>query len=84
MANDPDDLPDAAAASPDVQGTVTATFDGPVAEIVLANGPLNLVTRQLLRQFDGILADLARRDGVRCKAVSRRPAQSLSSLRPWR
>ncbi len=37
-----------------------------IAEIVLSNGPLNLVTGSLLRQLNRILADLARRDDLRC------------------
>lgn len=39
---------------------------GLVAEIVLANGPLNLVTRPLLRQLDRILGELAGRSDLRC------------------
>lgn len=39
---------------------------GLVAEIVLANGPLNLVTRPLLRQLDRILGALAGRSDLRC------------------
>lgn len=37
-----------------------------IAEIALSNGPLNLVTGSLLRQLNRILADLARRDDLRC------------------
>lgn len=39
---------------------------GFVAEIRLANGPLNLVTRPLLRQLNRTLADLAERRDLRC------------------
>jgi enoyl-CoA hydratase/carnithine racemase len=40
--------------------------DGAAAEIVLMNGPLNLVTRPLLRQLNRILADLAALHDLRC------------------
>lgn len=56
----------------DVAGPAVATGSarvaetGFVAEITIANGPLNLVTRPLLRQLNQILADLARRDDLRC------------------
>jgi enoyl-CoA hydratase len=42
------------------------TERGPVAEIALANGPLNLVTRPLLRQLNRILRQLAGRTDLRC------------------
>jgi enoyl-CoA hydratase len=44
----------------------SVSFRGQVAEVSLCNGPLNLVTRGLLRALNRILADLARRDDVRC------------------
>ena len=47
-------------------GTASLSENGFVAEIRLANGPLNLVTRAMLRQFNRILADLARRQDLRC------------------
>jgi len=45
---------------------VSLAEQGFVAEIVLANGPLNLVTRPLLRQLNRILTDLAGRRDLRC------------------
>ena len=39
---------------------------GPVAEIALRGGPLNLVTRPLLRSLDDALRQLAVADDVRC------------------
>ncbi|MCO5090345.1 enoyl-CoA hydratase-related protein [Bosea sp. (in: a-proteobacteria)] len=50
-------------------GSARVVEDGFVAELVLENGPLNLVTRPLLRAFNRILADLARRQDVRCVIV---------------
>jgi enoyl-CoA hydratase len=47
-------------------GSASVTETPFVAEIALANGPLNLVTGSLLRQLNRILADLARRDDLRC------------------
>ena len=40
--------------------------EGAIAEIALEAGPLNLVTRELLRALERGLAELAARDGVRC------------------
>ncbi len=58
MAEDSADAPATAGAM--------LTEHGPVAEIVLANGPLNLVTRPLLRQLNTILGELAGRSDLRC------------------
>ncbi|MGO4287942.1 enoyl-CoA hydratase/isomerase family protein [Bosea sp. TAB14] len=55
-----------AAAQPTPAGLVKLAENGPVAEIALANGPLNLVTRPLLRQLNRILAALAGRHDLRC------------------
>ncbi len=55
-----------AATPPLPTGSVTLTENGPVAEIVLANGPLNLVTRPLLRQLNRILAAVSQRQDLRC------------------
>jgi enoyl-CoA hydratase/carnithine racemase len=66
MANDTDSPTGGAAASSQAQGSVAASFDGPVAEIVIANGPLNLVTRQLLLQFNDVLAGIVHNETVRC------------------
>ena len=49
-----------------VEARVRVETRGAVAEIALAAGPLNLVTRDLLRSLGGALADLARRDDLRC------------------
>lgn len=42
------------------------TVDGAVAEIVLSNGRLNLVTRPLLRQLNRILREIGGRTDIRC------------------
>jgi enoyl-CoA hydratase/carnithine racemase len=52
-----------------VTGTVTLGIDGFVAEIGLANGPLNLVTRDLLRALDAALTTVAANPAVRCLIV---------------
>ena len=49
-----------------LQASASLSETGFVAEISLSNGPLNLVTRPLLRQLDRILADLSRRQDLRC------------------
>ena len=52
------------------QGTPTTQANlverGTVAEIELANGPLNLVTRPLLRQLNRILTDISRKPHLQC------------------
>lgn len=48
------------------QGSAILSEHGFIAEIMLANGPLNLVTRPLLRELNRILADLAKRQDLRC------------------
>jgi enoyl-CoA hydratase/carnithine racemase len=45
---------------------VRVAFAGAIAEVMIANGPLNLVTRPLLRALNGALNDLAAREDVRC------------------
>ncbi len=45
---------------------VSLRRDGFVAEIGLANGPLNLVTRDLLRDMNRILAVIAKAPDIRC------------------
>lgn len=50
-------------------GTVRLQSDGFVAEIALANGPLNLVTRDLLRALDEALVTVAADATVRCLIV---------------
>ncbi len=45
---------------------VSSGGDGFVAEIMLANGPLNLVTRDLLRDLNRIIGSIARDQRIRC------------------
>jgi enoyl-CoA hydratase/carnithine racemase len=47
-------------------GRAALAVDGPIAEIAIANGPLNLVTKALLRALNQCIADLAAREDVRC------------------
>jgi enoyl-CoA hydratase/carnithine racemase len=49
--------------------TARLRIDGFVAEIALSNGPLNLVTRDLLRAFNAALAEVAANADVRCLIV---------------
>jgi len=55
-----------AAALPDL---VTVRVDGAIAEIVFRNGPLNLVTRALLRALDRAAGELEARADIRCAIV---------------
>ena len=48
------------------QSLAGLTVSGPLAEIAISNGPINLVTRAMLRALNGVLTDVAARDGVRC------------------
>ena len=45
---------------------VTLDFDGAIAEIGLHGGPINLVTKELLRAFNLALGEVAARPDVRC------------------
>ena len=47
-------------------GPVTLAVNGAIAEIGLRAGPLNLVTKALLRALDRVLADVASNAAVRC------------------
>ena len=53
----------------DSEAGVRVHIGGPVAEIALANGPLNLVTRELLRAFNQALGELSANVQVRCLIV---------------
>ena len=48
---------------------VTLEIRGAIAEIALDSGPLNLVTRDLLRSFDRALGDVEQGSAVRCLIV---------------
>ena len=50
-------------------GSVTLTYDEAIAEIALANGPMNLVTRPMLRQLNKAIADIAVRSDIRALIV---------------
>jgi enoyl-CoA hydratase/carnithine racemase len=52
-----------------VSGTVRLLTDGFVAEIALASGPLNLVTRDLLRALNGALAEVLVNEQIRCLII---------------
>ena len=45
---------------------VSVVFNGMIAEVAIDNGPINLVTREMLRAFNGILTEVAARAEVRC------------------
>ena len=45
---------------------ITTRLEAPVAELGLANGPLNLVTRELLRALNRALGEIAARSDIRC------------------
>lgn len=49
--------------------TVRVEFEGTRAEIALSNGPLNLVTRSLLRNLDRALGEVDSRADIRCVIV---------------
>lgn len=50
----------------DRQPLVAATFAGAIAEVAIRNGSLNLVTREMLRAFNGALVEVAANTEVRC------------------
>ena len=47
-------------------GSVALNIDGFVAEIVLSNGAMNLVTRPMLRQLNRAISALVNRQDIRC------------------
>ena len=48
---------------------ITVRIGEKIAELGLNNGPLNLVTRELLRAFNAALAEVAARPDIRCVIV---------------
>jgi enoyl-CoA hydratase len=50
-------------------GSVMMSVEGAIAEIALANGPMNLVTRPMLRQFNKAISAIAARSDIRCLIV---------------
>jgi 1,4-dihydroxy-2-naphthoyl-CoA synthase len=43
----------------DSRPLVAVAFNGMIAEVAIKNGPINLVTRELLRALNGVLTELA-------------------------
>jgi enoyl-CoA hydratase/carnithine racemase len=60
-------------------GLVTLSFRESIAEIALRNGPLNLVTRALLRRLDRVLGEVAARDDMRCLILCGGDARAFSA-----
>jgi enoyl-CoA hydratase len=56
----------AGATSSGGRATASVAMRGAVAEVGLCNGPLNLVTREMLRALNKVLIELSRRDDIRC------------------
>jgi enoyl-CoA hydratase len=50
----------------DSRPLVSVAFNGMIAEVAIDNGPINLVTREMLRAFNGILTEVAAHAEVRC------------------
>jgi enoyl-CoA hydratase len=50
----------------DSRPLVSVAFNGMIAEVAIDNGPINLVTREMLRAFNGILTEVAAHPEVRC------------------
>jgi enoyl-CoA hydratase/carnithine racemase len=71
--------PPIASPMPSDTGSASITVRDAIAEIELSNGPLNLVTRALLRALNGIFADLAGRNDVRCAILHGGEARAFSA-----
>ena len=56
----------AAVVARDADATVTLRYDGALAEIGLDSGPINLVTKTMLRAFNRAIGEVAGRDEIRC------------------
>lgn len=50
----------------DSRPLVAVTFNGMIAEAAINNGPINLVTKAMLRALHGVLIEVAANAGVRC------------------
>lgn len=50
----------------DSRPLVSVAFNGMIAEVAINNGPINLVTKAMLRAFNGVLTEIAASTGVRC------------------
>jgi enoyl-CoA hydratase/carnithine racemase len=50
----------------DSRPLVAVAFDGMIAEVAINNGPINLVTREMLRALNGVLTELASSTEIRC------------------
>jgi enoyl-CoA hydratase len=63
----------------DADATVTLTYDGALAEIGLNSGPINLVTKTILRAFNRAIGEVAGRDEIRCLIVHGGHARAFSA-----
>jgi len=59
----------ASGGKPEVPACVILDTKGHLAEVGLASGPLNLVNRELLRELNRVLGDVAGRPDIRCLIV---------------
>jgi len=50
----------------DSRPLVSVAFNGMIAEVAINNGPINLVTKEMLRAFNGVLTELAPSTEIRC------------------
>ena len=50
----------------DSRPLVSVAFNGMIAEVAIDNGPINLVTKAMLRALNGVLIEVAARTEVRC------------------
>jgi enoyl-CoA hydratase len=50
----------------DSRPLVSVAFNGMIAEVAINNGPINLVTREMLRALNGVLTELAPSTEMRC------------------
>jgi enoyl-CoA hydratase len=56
----------AASESDDGRATASVVFQDAIAEIAISNGPINLVTKSLLRQLNQVIARVAAQRDIRC------------------
>ena len=53
----------------DSRPLVAVACNGMIAEVAINNGPINLVTKAMLRALNGVLIEVAARTEVRCLIV---------------
>ena len=74
---------DATADAMNEASSVIVRASGAIAEIGLDAGPLNLVTRGMLRALNRAFDEIARRTDIRCMILHGRDGRAFCASRTW-